>query len=103
MIRFIFRALATIALAAAVLAGLLDATRTVARDELVATPIGSDLALVAPQWIATVREAVAGYPLVPTLVDGLLALPAWIVFAVLALVFGALGQIRRARPRFLVD
>ena len=102
MIRFVFRALATIALAAAVLAGLLDATRTVARDELVLTPIGSDLVLVAPQWIASAREAVAAYPFVPTLLEGVLAMPAWVVFGILALVFAAFGQKRRARHRRLL-
>ena len=96
--RFTARALATLSLTAAVLAGLLDATRTVARDRLIATPLGEELAVFAPDAASAAREFAAAYPGLPTLLEAVLQLPAWGLFGVLALIFYVLG--RPPEPRF---
>ena len=51
MIRFIFRLLATLALAIAVIMAVLDATRSIAADALVLTPLGTSWYLVSPETL----------------------------------------------------
>lgn len=98
MIRFAFRAIAMLLFTLAVLSALLDASRTVARDAIVTTPIVEDLSVAAPAVLASVRETVGGIILVGPFVEWLLSLPAWVVFGVLAIVFALLGQ--RPQPRY---
>lgn len=84
--------LGTIAFAAAVLAGLLDASRTVARDAPVITPLGEDLASALPQVLETLSRWAETVPLGAPVLTGVLSLPAWAVFGALAAVLFALGH-----------
>ena len=99
MLRAIARLLATLLFTAAVLAGLLDASRSVALDRFVATPLGEELAVFAPAAVLSMREAADAYPLLPALLEAALRIPAWGLFGALALLFWLLG--RRAEPRYL--
>ena len=98
MVRFACRALATLLFTLAVLTALLDASRTVARDAIVMTPLVEDLSVAAPQVLTTVRDAVGNIPVVRALVEWILRLPVWLFFGSLAIVFGMLGQ--RPQPRY---
>ena len=98
MLRFVFRAVAAVLFTLAVLSALLDASRTVARDAVVVTPIVEDLSVAAPALLEGLREGVGDLPVLRPLLEGLLRLPAWLVLGVLALVFGLLGQ--RPTPRY---
>ena len=58
MIRFLFRFLATIALAVAVIMAVLDATRTVAAGDWVMTPLGTSWLAVSPATLESAQKAV---------------------------------------------
>ena len=98
--RIAFRVLALFALAVAVVMAVVDATRTVAAGTFTFTPIGESWQAASPETLARFQAAVESYQL-PLLWDPvttfLLALPGWLVFAVLALVLRAAGH-RRRRP-----
>lgn len=107
MIRFLFRVLATLSLAAAVIMAVLDATRTLAASELVMTPLAESWKSVSPETLASLEAFVVAtiHPLAwdPALA-ALLALPGFAVFAGLALVFYAIGHRRERRVgRFVVE
>ena len=99
MLRATARFLATLLFTAAVLSGLLDASRSVALDRFVATPLGEELAVFAPEAAVAARGFAEAYPLLPSLLEGALSLPAWGLFGGLALLFWLLG--RRPEPRHL--
>jgi hypothetical protein len=94
MIRFLFRLLATISLAVAVILAVLDATRSVAMSRLVLTPLGESWKAASPVTLESLRTAVeARWPMLwDTLGVGLLAVPGPIFFAVLALLLYAVGH-----------
>ncbi len=107
MIRFLFRALATVSLAAAVIMAVLDATRTLAASEPVMTPLAESWRAVSPATFAALEAFVVStvHPLAwdPALA-AVLALPGFAVFAVLALVFYAIGHRRERRVgRFVAE
>ena len=58
MIRFLFRFLATVSLAVAVIMAVLDATRTVAAGSLVTTPLGTSWLAVSPATLESAQAAV---------------------------------------------
>jgi hypothetical protein len=95
MIRFLFRFLATIALAVAVIMAVLDATRTIAAGEWVMTPLGASWLAVSPATLESAQKAVENW-LHPALWDPVavfaLQSPGFVVFAVLALLLYALGR-----------
>ena len=98
MFRFLFRLAAMIALAVSVIMAVLDATRTVAASQLVMTPLKTSWNAVSPDTLAAtesfVREKLQ--PLLwDTVVDRVLSLPGFAVFACLAFVFYAIGHRRR--------
>jgi hypothetical protein len=99
MIRLLFRLLATVSLAIAVILAVLDATRSVAVSRLVLTPLGDSLKAAAPNAFENARIAVEGsWPFLwDTIVVWLLAAPGPLVFAFLALILYAVGH-RPARP-----
>ena len=90
--RLIARALATLLFTAAVLAALLDASRSVALDRFVATPLGEELAVFAPEAASSAREFASAYPVLPTLLEAALDVPAWVLFGLLALIFHLVGR-----------
>lgn len=101
MIRFLFRLLATIALAVAVIMAVLDVTRTIAGSTLVLTPLGSSLGAVWPQMIDGLRTFLIGraHPLLwDPVATFILAQPGFAVFLVLAFLLHAIGH--RPKRRF---
>ncbi len=107
MIRFLFRVLATLSLAAAVIMAVLDATRTLGASEPVMTPLAESWKTVSPETFAVLEAFVVTtiHPLVwdPGLA-AVLALPGFAVFAALALAFYAIGHRRERRVgRFIAE
>jgi hypothetical protein len=94
MIRFVFRFLATISLALAVILAVLDATRSVAMSRLVLTPLGESWKTFSPSTLDSVRTTMESrLPLLwDTVALWLLSAPGSIVFAVLALLLYAIGN-----------
>jgi hypothetical protein len=100
MIRFGFRFLAAVALAIAVVMAVLDATRSVAADAIVLTPLGKSWMNLAPAALETIQSGISDR-LHPALWNHValpvLNLPGFVVFLLLALLFHVLG---RRRHRF---
>jgi hypothetical protein len=94
MIRFLFRFLATVSLAVAVVMAVLDATRTIAAGDWVMTPLGSSWISVSPDTLEKAQAAVRA--LLPALWDpvtlAVLKLPGFAVFGVLALLLYVAGR-----------
>jgi hypothetical protein len=95
MIRFLFRLMATVALAVATVMAVLDATRTVAAGEWVMTPLGESWKTVSPDTL-TKAQATIETLLLPAAWDPValfvLKLPGFVVFGVLALLLYAIGR-----------
>ena len=98
MLRALSRLVAFACFTLAVLAGLVDASRTVASDRAVVTPLIDGLGQIAPQALDATRASVEGVPGLPWLLEGILAQPAWGVLGVLAVLFWLLG--RPPEPRY---
>ena len=100
MLRVIFRAISLTCLAVALVAGVLDLTRSIADSSLVMTPLYSDWGRFSPDslaWLKTATEqSLSALVWDPVLVT-LLKAPTWAVFAVLSLLFGLLVRRRRRR------
>ena len=95
MLRFPFRLMAMIALSVAVIMAVLDAARSVAVSALVTTPLAVSWASVSPETLASAEQAVAENldPVAWELVAAsVLALPGFVLFAALALLFYAIGR-----------
>lgn len=94
IVRFILRLLATVLLAVAVVMAVLDATRTVAANALVTTPLGTSWMAVSPDTLQRAQAAIER--ILPALWDPValtvLELPGFVVFGVLALLVHALGR-----------
>lgn len=95
MIRFIFRVLATFSLALAVIMSVLDATRSIAADQIVLTPLSESWRAVSPDSydaaVAAVSEGLFPYAWDPVALT-LLSAPGFVVFLALALVFYMIGR-----------
>ncbi len=101
MIRFFFRLFAILALAGAVVMAVLDATRTVANGALVFTPLGESWSASFPGSLISVQKFLENQALWlwdPALVTAL-RLPGFVVLALLAFVFYAIGH----KPQHLRD
>jgi hypothetical protein len=100
MLRLLFRLLAMLALAVAVIMAVLDATRTIAAEQLVLTPLAISWTTVSPDTLEATRSFVQNrmHTLFwdPVLV-GILDLPGFIVFAAVAFLFYAIGRKPRRR------
>jgi hypothetical protein len=100
MLRLLFRLLAMLALAVAVIMAVLDATRTIAAEQLVLTPLAESWTTASPDTLETVRGFVQDrvHPLFwdPVLVR-ILELPGFVVFAALAFLLYAIGRKPRRR------
>ena len=94
MIRFLFRFLATISLAVAVVMAVIDSTRTVAANDWVMTPLGASWMAVSPDTLDKAENTLAAIH--PALWDPImlfvLKAPGFAVFAVLALLLYAFGR-----------
>lgn len=94
MIRFMFRFLATVSLAVAVVMAVIDATRTVADGDFVLTPLGTSWMSVSSDTLEKVQDSIAAAH--PALWDpvalSILKLPGFVVFAVLAFLLYAIGR-----------
>ncbi|MBN7758474.1 hypothetical protein JF546_09925 [Nitratireductor aquimarinus] len=102
MFRLIFRILALFALAVAVVMAVIDATRSIAASALIITPLGESWYSVSPDTLNLSQALIQRYTF-PVIWDPaiiyILTLPGWLVFAVLALLFHAIGY-RRKRHAF---
>lgn len=95
MLRLMFRFMATVSLAIAVIMAVLDATRSVAASALVMTPLGRSWLAVSPETLEATRKFVETnlYPLLwDPVVTGILGSPGFVVFGVLALLLYAIGH-----------
>jgi len=105
MIRFLFRLLSMLALSAAVIMAVLDATRSIAASALIMTPLAASWAAVSPDTLAAARTAVETglHPFVwDLLIAPIVELPGFVVFAALAFLFFAIGRRpERARRHLL--
>jgi hypothetical protein len=102
MIRFLLRLAATVALAVAVVLAVIDATRSIAASALTFTTLAQSWQTVSPQSLEAAHKAVeqSAWPEGWTMiVMPLLALPAFAVVAVLALILYAAGHRRRRNRR----
>ncbi len=107
MFRFLFRLMATFALAVAVIMAVLDVTRTIAMSELVLTPLGASWVSVSPATLDSMQAFIIenAHPLVwnPVMIF-ILDQPGFAVFGVIALLLYAIG--RKPDPqvgRFVVE
>jgi hypothetical protein len=95
MIRFVFRILATFSLAVAVVMAVLDATRSIASDAIVLTPLWESWQTVSPASYgaaeAAVSEVLVPYVWDPVILT-LLSAPGFAVFGVLALLLYMIGR-----------
>jgi hypothetical protein len=107
MIRALFRLLAMFSLAVAVIMAVLDATRTVAAQTLVMTPLVSSWQSNWPDGLASfqsfVEGRVAGFLWDPV-ITAILSLPGFAIFALIAFLLYAIGRKPERRiGRFVVD
>lgn len=100
MLRAIFQAFSYVCLAAALVAGVLDLTRSIADSGIVLTPLYTDWARFSAGTLDATRRmieqyvhAVAWDPVFVTLLKA----PSWAVFAILGVLFGMAARRRRRR------
>ena len=100
MIRFIFRLLSLLLLAVAVIAAVVDTSRSLAASKLTLTSLGkgwTDLAPASLNWLLTFVQARLPAIFYDPAFLFLLAMPAAAVLAILAAVLYAIGA-KRERP-----
>ncbi len=105
LFRFLLRLAASVLLAVAVIAAVVDATLSVAADRIVLTPLSDSWAALSATSLAGARDAVAAaeFLLLDQALELVLSLPTAAVLAVVALVLYALGRRPRRRiGRFAV-
>ena len=104
MFRFLFRVLAVVSLAIAVIMAVIDVTRSIAADALVMTPLGESWLALSPDTLAASEEFTRD-AMLPELWDLLavtvLVAPGFAVFVVLALLFYVIGRRPERRRRFV--
>ncbi|KQS65571.1 hypothetical protein ASG39_10280 [Rhizobium sp. Leaf371] len=98
----LFRLLSGLALIAAIVAGTVDAIRSVAETAVVVTPLGIAVASVSASWLEAVEalERPGGdFAMLQPVVRWCLQQPAFAVFLSLALLFWMAGYRRTRKPR----
>jgi hypothetical protein len=99
MLSAIFRLSSFICLAVALVAGVLDLTRSIADRAMVITPLAADWARFSPDSLARVEDMLTKVH--PWLwspgFETLAAAPSWAVFAALSLIFAAAVRTRKRR------
>jgi hypothetical protein len=100
MLKTLSRILSMFALALALIAALLDLTRSIADSTIVMTPMGVDWLALSPVTLNLAQSSVEQYlhPLLwdPVIVT-ILKAPSWFVFAALWLVLALLGRRKKSR------
>lgn len=100
LVRFVFRVIGFVALAAAILAGISDGSMSIAQSRFVATPLGQIWFDLSPDTLNLSQAVVQRY-VHPSVWDPavlqVLTWPAWAVFAGLGLVFLWIGARRQRR------
>ncbi len=100
MFKLFFRLIALLFLALTAITGILDITRSIADSTVVMTALGRDWFYHSPSTLNLFRALVQRYvhPAVwdPGIQTILLA-PSWLVFGVLALMFGLIGRRKKKR------
>lgn len=98
-IRLLLRIVATVSLAAAVILAVVDATRSLAQDALVMTPLRVTWEAMSPSTLSGLQRNLSGAmdALWDPVAVSILALPGFVVFAAIALVFFILGRQPRRR------
>lgn len=94
MFKAILRLFSMILLSVAVIMAVLDATRSIAAEAIVMTPLGASWAAVSPETLDQLRSAITGS--MPAFIwseiaTRFLALPGFAIFAVLALILALAG------------
>jgi hypothetical protein len=106
LIRFLFRLTATLLLAVAVIMAVVDATRSIASETVVLTPLSESWHALSPDTLQSARAASgeSAVPFASAIFETLLASPGAAVVAILALVLFLIGR-RPARRvgRFVVE
>ena len=101
MLKFLFRLLAAVSLAVSVILAVMDATRSIALSRFDPTPIGALGLEYAETSLFAVQRLLSG-PLAflwdPAMLT-LLKLPSFVFFAVLALLFYAIGHKTRTETK----
>ena len=93
MIRFLFRLLGFLILAAGFVALVIDGTRAVASGAISFTPTATSWGAVSPGTLESLREAVGAVGRAP--LDWILAQPTCAVLAVIGVLFMLIGRRRR--------
>lgn len=98
-IRLLLRIVATVSLAAAVILAVVDATRSLALNALVTTPLGMTWEAMSPATLSALQRnlSAAADVLWDPVAVSILALPGFVVFAAIALIFFILGRQPRRR------
>ena len=103
MIRFLFRSIAVMCLAIAVIFAVVDAARSIGASTLVLTPLTDSWDSALPgtrialgQWLNDSVHPIAADPVFTTIVTW----PTVLIFGGLALLCGLLGRPPRRRPGF---
>ncbi|MCX7303929.1 MAG: hypothetical protein NTV73_06270 [Hyphomicrobiales bacterium] len=95
MFRFLFRLMATVSLAVAVILAVLDVTRTIAAAKLVMTPLGASWTSVSPTTLERLQSFIVGHTH-PLLWDPVavfvLEQPGFVGFGALAFLLYAIGH-----------
>ena len=103
MFRFLFRLVAVFSLAVAVVMAVIDATRSIAASQWVTTPLAQSWESFSPETFSAAGEFLSD-AIMPEAWDpvalSVLGLPGFAVFAVLALLFYAIGRRPERRSRF---
>ena len=94
VIRFAFRVISTLLLAAAVVVAVVDATRSIAAEALLTTTLAEAWAQISPGLLADAVSNVANsdFYLAKTLFEGLLGVGVVGVLVILAMVFYIMGR-----------
>jgi ABC-type Fe3+ transport system permease subunit len=106
LIRAILLSLSLVCFAAAIVAAVLDVTRSIADSGLVATSLASDWNRLSPDSLAGLQGWISEnlHPYVwDPLATKLLAAPTWAIFAVLALILAIAARRRRRRFQELFE
>lgn len=103
MIRAILRLFSSIALSVAVIMAVLDATRSIAVEQIIMTPLGVSWASLSPASLEAIEKTFATnlpHFLWDPLMTGLLLQPGFAVFAVLALLLALAGRRPQTHRQF---